>query len=356
MKKFINGVDDLLAGQLAGLVAAHPALTLHRDPVYVTRAGAPVKDKVALISGGGSGHEPMHAGYIGDGMLDGACPGEIFTSPTPDQMYECGMALNGGPGVMLLIKNYTGDVMNFETAAELLHDAGIPVATVLVDDDVAVKDSLYTAGRRGVANTVVLEKLLGAAAARGDGLEKLQELGHRYNNNGFSLGVALGACTVPAAGRPSFTLKEDEMEFGVGIHGEPGIERRTFRTLDDTVDQMFATLIENGDYQRTIRRWDRENGQWREETQHRQALGRGDQVIAMVNNLGGVPLSELYGVYHRLTACCADAGIDIARCLVGSWCTSLDMYGMSITLMRADRETLELWDAPVNTPALRWGC
>ena len=356
MKKFINGVDDLLAGQLAGLVAAHPSLVLHREPVYVTRADAPVTDKVALISGGGSGHEPMHAGYIGEGMLDGACPGEIFTSPTPDQMFECGMALDGGKGVLLLIKNYTGDVMNFETAAELLHDAGIPVATVLVDDDVAVKDSLYTAGRRGVANTVVLEKLLGAAATRGDSLDKLQELGHLFNNNGFSLGVALSACTVPAAGRPSFTLAENEMEFGVGIHGEPGIERRTFRSLDDTVDQMFATLIENGNYQRTIRRWDRESAEWREETQYKQALRRGEQVIAVVNNLGGVPLSELYGVYQRLTGCCADAGIGIARTLVGSWCTSLDMYGISITLMRADEETLALWDAPVNTPALRWGC
>ncbi len=356
MKKFINGVDDLLAGQLAGLVAAHPSLVLHRDPVYVTRIDAPVTGKVALLSGGGSGHEPMHAGYIGEGMLDGACPGEIFTSPTPDQMFECAMTLDGGHGVLLLIKNYTGDVMNFETAAELLHDAGIPVATVLVDDDVAVKDSLYTAGRRGVANTVVLEKLLGAATARGDNLDQLQALGHVLNNNGFSLGVALSACTVPAAGRPSFALAENEMEFGVGIHGEPGIERRAFHNLNDTVDQMFATLLENGHYRRIIRCWDRELGDWREEIQIKQALQRGERVIAVVNNLGGTPLSELYGVYRRLAQCCDEAGIEIARNLVGSWCTSLDMYGVSITLMRADEETLALWDAPVNTPALRWHC
>lgn len=356
MKKLINDVDNMLAGQLAGLTAAHPSLVLHRDPVFVTRADAPVAGKVALLSGGGSGHEPMHAGFVGQGILDGACPGEIFTSPTPDQMFECGMSIDSGEGVLLLIKNYTGDILNFETATELLHDAGVKVATVIVDDDVAVKDSLYTTGRRGVANTVVLEKLLGAAAARGDSLAKLQELGHLFNNNGFSLGVALVACTVPAAGKPSFTLAENEMEFGVGIHGEPGIERRPFNGLDDTVDQMFTTLIEHGNYQRPLRSWDIERSDWREETQYKQALRRGEKVIAVVNNLGGTPLSELYGVYLRLAHCCAGAGIEIVRNFVGSWCTSLDMYGVSITLMRADEETLALWDAPVNTPALRWNC
>ncbi|STT46318.1 phosphoenolpyruvate-dihydroxyacetone phosphotransferase [Klebsiella pneumoniae] len=226
MKKLINRVEDVLNEQLQGLAKAHPQLTLHQDPLYVTRTDAPVAGKVALLSGGGSGHEPMHCGYIGQGMLSGACPGEIFTSPTPDKMFECAMQIDGGEGVLLIIKNYTGDILNFETATELLHESGIKVTTVVVDDDVAVKDSLYTAGRRGVANTVLIEKLVGAAAERGDSLEACAELGRRLNNLGHSIGIALGACTVPAAGQPSFTLKDDEMEFGVGIHGEPGIDRR----------------------------------------------------------------------------------------------------------------------------------
>lgn len=280
---------------------------------------------------------------------------EIFTSPTPDKMYECAQAIDGGAGVLLIIKNYTGDVLNFETATELLHDSGLPVATVLVDDDVAVKDSLYTAGRRGVANTILMEKLLGAAAVRGDDLDALVALGHKINNQGHSIGIALGACTVPAAGKPSFILAENEMEFGVGIHGEPGIERRAFTTLDKAVDDMFHTLIEHGPYQRTIRVWDRQQGEWRDEMQGKRALTKGDRVIALVNNLGATPLSELYGVYHRLVQRCAEAGMIIERNLVGSYCTSLDMQGVSITLLRVDDELLSLWDAPVKTPALCWG-
>lgn len=355
MKKLINHVEDVLTEQLAGLAKAHPGLQLHQDPVYVTRADAPVAGKVALLSGGGSGHEPMHCGYVGQGMLSGACPGEIFTSPTPDRMFECAQAIDGGAGVLMIIKNYTGDILNFETATELLHDSGVQVATVVVDDDVAVKDSLYTAGRRGVANTVLIEKLLGAAAERGDTLAACAALGKKINNQGHSIGIALGACTVPAAGKPSFTLKDNEMEFGVGIHGEPGIDRRTFQGLNPTVDAMFDTLIENGRYQRTLRHWDCHTGTWQEEVEHKQPLTRGDRVIAMVNNLGATPLSELYGVYDRLETRCREAGIDIVRNLVGSWCTSLDMSGFSITLLKVDEELLALWDAPVNTPALKWG-
>ncbi|TQI82316.1 dihydroxyacetone kinase DhaK subunit [Serratia fonticola] len=355
MKKLINKVESVLNEQLLGMGEAHPELLVHQDPVFVTRASGPIQGKVAILSGGGSGHEPMHCGFVGEGMLDGACPGEIFTSPTPDKMYECGQAIDGGAGVLLIIKNYTGDVLNFETATELLHDSGMAVATVLVDDDVAVKDSLFTAGRRGVANTVLMEKLLGAAAMRGDDLDALVALGHKINNQGHSLGIALGACTVPAAGKPSFVLAENEMEFGVGIHGEPGIERRPFTTLDKTVDDMFHTLIEHGAYQRTIRVWDRQQGEWREESQSKRALKRGDRVIALVNNLGATPLSELYGVYHRLAERCAEAGMIIERNLVGSYCTSLDMQGVSITLLQVDDELLSLWDAPVKTPALRWG-
>lgn len=355
MKKLINKVESVLNEQLLGMGEAHPELLVHQDPVFVTRASGPIQGKVAILSGGGSGHEPMHCGFVGEGMLDGACPGEIFTSPTPDKMYECGQAIDGGAGVLLIIKNYTGDVLNFETATELLHDSGMAVATVLVDDDVAVKDSLFTAGRRGVANTVLMEKLLGAAAMRGDDLDALVALGHKINNQGHSLGIALGACTVPAAGKPSFVLAENEMEFGVGIHGEPGIERRPFTTLDKTVDDMFYTLIDHGAYQRTIRVWDRQQGEWREENQSKRALQRGDRVIALVNNLGATPLSELYGVYHRLAERCAEAGMIIERNLVGSYCTSLDMQGVSITLLQVDDELLSLWDAPVKTPALRWG-
>ena len=308
-----------------------------------------------LLSGGGSGHEPMHCGYIGQGMLSGACPGEIFTSPTPDKMFECAMQIDGGEGVLLIIKNYTGDILNFETATELLHESGIKVTTVVVDDDVAVKDSLYTAGRRGVANTVLIEKLVGAAAERGDSLEACAELGRRLNNLGHSIGIALGACTVPAAGQPSFTLKDDEMEFGVGIHGEPGIDRRRFSSLDQTVDEMFDTLLENGAYSRTLRQWDTVKGAWQEVKQSKTALQNGDRVIALVNNLGATPLSELYGVYHRLAQRCEASGIIIERNLIGSYCTSLDMSGFSITLLKVDDETLTLWDAPVHTPALNWG-
>ncbi|MEI9598994.1 dihydroxyacetone kinase subunit DhaK [Moellerella wisconsensis] len=354
MKKLINRVEDIITEVNHGLLLAHPELRLNIDPTYIVRSEAPISGKVALLSGGGSGHEPMHSGYIGQGMLDGACPGEMFTSPTPDQMLECAMAIDSGEGVLMIIKNYTGDVLNFETATELLHDAGIKVATVLVDDDVAVKDSLYTAGRRGVANTVLIEKILGAAAEQGKSLDQLAHLGHQLNNQGHSLGIALQACTVPAAGKPSFTLADNEMEFGVGIHGEPGIERRPFTHLNDTVDQMFSTLIENSAYQRVIRHWDHSNGEWVEKQQSKSPLKAGDRVIALVNNLGATPLSELYAVYGRLVQCCDAFGLTIERNLVGSYCTSLDMQGFSITLLTVDDLILSLWDSPVNTPALRW--
>ncbi|MGU3412514.1 dihydroxyacetone kinase subunit DhaK [Enterobacteriaceae bacterium C34A] len=355
MKKMINRIEEVLSEQLAGMVQAHPELQLHRDPVYVTRADAPVAGKVALLSGGGSGHEPMHCGFIGQGMLSGACPGEIFTSPTPDKIFECAMHIEGGEGVLLLIKNYTGDILNFETAAELMHESGLKVATVVIDDDVAVKDSLYTAGRRGVAVTVLIEKLVGAAAERGDPLAACAALGRKLNNLGHSIGIALSACTVPAAGEPSFLLSDNEFEFGVGIHGEPGIDRRRFSGLNQTVDDMFDTLLENGSYSRTLRHWDSTTGKWQEDQQHKAALKRGDRVIALVNNLGSTPLSELYGVYHRLALRCQQAGIVIERNLVGSYCTSLDMQGFSLSLLQVDDETLQLWDAPVHTPALNWG-
>ncbi len=272
-------------------------------------------------------------------MLDGACPGEIFTSPTPDQMYECGQAVDGGAGVLFLVKNYTGDVLNFETAVELLHGDGVKVGFSLIDDDVAVKDSLYTAGRRGVATTVLCEKLVGAAAEAGYDLARCEALARRINNQSRTIGVATHACTVPAAGKPSFTLADNEMEFGVGIHGEPGIERRPFTDLNTLVDDMFSELADNTPYGRTLRHWD-----------------RGDRVIALVNSLGGTPISELYGVYGRLATLCEEAGIHLVRNLIGPYCTSLDMTGISITLLKVDDELMTLWDAPVHTPALRRGC
>lgn len=354
MKKLINGIDTILSEQLHGFTAAHPDIVLHQDPVFLTRKAAPVAGKVAIISGGGSGHEPMHGGYVGDGMLDGAIPGEIFTSPTPDQILACAQAVDGGAGVLFIVKNYTGDVLNFETAAELAQDCGIDIGFVLTDDDVAVKDSTWTAGRRGVANTVIVEKLLGAAARDGATLDELIKLGRQINNDGFSIGAALSACTVPAAGKPSFTLAENEVEFGVGIHGEPGIERRAYSNLNTLVDQLFTTLIEQGGYHRTLRHWQRDSQSWQDFDSSKTPLQKGDKVLVMVNNLGTVPLSELYAVYHRLAERCREYGIGIVRSLVGPYCTSLDMQGLSITLTRMDDQRLALWDAPVSTPGMRW--
>lgn len=356
MKKLINAVDAVVREQLMGMAAAHPELRVSIDPHFITCANAPVQGKVALVSGGGSGHEPMHGGLVGKGMLDGACPGEIFTSPTPDQMYECGLAVNGGAGVLFLVKNYTGDVLNFETAVELLHNDGVEVGYVLIDDDVAVKDSLYTAGRRGVASTVLCEKLVGAATQAGYDLAHCEALATRINNQSRTFGVALQACTVPAAGKPSFTLADNEMEFGVGIHGEPGIARRPFHTLNQVVDEIFEQLIDNTPYRRTLRQWDRSVGQWQEIHSQTQPLVAGDKVIALVNSLGGTPISELYGVYNRLARLCEQANLQLVDNLIGPYCTSLDMTGISITLLKVDDELLKLWQAPVHTPALRRGC
>ncbi|WP_323923695.1 dihydroxyacetone kinase subunit DhaK [Aeromonas caviae] len=356
MKKLINAVDAVVREQLMGMAAAHPELKVRIEPHYITRADAPVTGKVALVSGGGSGHEPMHGGLVGKGMLDGACPGEIFTSPTPDQMYECGQAVDGGAGVLFLVKNYTGDVLNFETAVELLHGDGVKVGFALIDDDVAVKDSLYTAGRRGVATTVLCEKLVGAAAEAGYDLARCEALARRINNQSRTIGVAMNACTVPAAGKPSFILADNEVEFGVGIHGEPGIERRPFTDLNALVDDMFKELTDNSPYGRTLRHWDRASGSWQEEHTFIEPLNGGDRVIVLVNSLGGTPVSELYGVYGRLATLCEEAGIHLVRNLIGPYCTSLDMTGISITLLKVDDELMTLWDAPVHTPALRRGC
>jgi len=356
MKKLINAVEDVVKEQLEGMAVAHPdMLKIHFEPNYVVRADAPVQGKVALISGGGSGHEPMHGGFVGKGMLDAACPGEVFTSPTPDQMYEAAKAVDGGAGVLFLVKNYTGDVLNFETAAELAYADGIKVQSILIDDDAAVKDSLYTAGRRGVGTTVLVEKIVGAAAEAGYTLDQCADLARKVNQNGRSLGMALTSCTVPAAGKPTFELGEDEFEFGIGIHGEPGRERLPMKTADEITEMLAEAIIDDGPYSRTVREWDNETGDWVEKELTDPPFQAGDQVIAFVNSMGGTPVSELYAIYRKLAQICEDKGLTIVRNLIGPYITSLEMQGFSITLLKADDEILKFWDAPVVTPGLRWG-
>ena len=355
MKKLINAIDDVVKEQLEGMAAAHPEIRVNLDPKYMVRADAPVQGKVALVSGGGSGHEPMHGGFVGMGMLDGACPGEVFTSPTPDQMYECAKAVDGGAGVLFLVKNYTGDVLNFETATELAHADGIKVQSILVDDDAAVKDSLYTAGRLGVGTTVLIEKIVGAAAEAGYNLQQCADLARRVNQNGRSLGMALTSCTVPAAGRPTFELGDDEFEFGIGIHGEPGRERYKMKTADEITEMMALAIIDDGAYSRIVREWDNDKGEWFEKSLTDEPFQAGDQVLAFVNSMGGTPVSELYAVYRKLDQNCKDKGLTIVRNLIGPYITSLEMQGFSLTLLKVDDEILKFWDAPVKTPGLRWG-
>ena len=332
MKKLINSVDDVVRESLAGLAAAHADLVrVEYDPEVVIRADAPVQGKVGIVSGGGSGHEPMHGGFVGVGMLDAACPGDVFTSPTPDQMEVATKAVDGGAGVLHIVKNYTGDVMNFEMAAELAQAEGVNVEAVVIDDDVAVQDSLWTAGRRGVGATVLAEKICGASAERGDDLKTVADLCRKVNANARSMGMALTSCTVPAAGKPTFEIGDDEMEIGIGIHGEPGRERMAIKSAHEIVNMMAEAIVTDLPF------------------------SSGDNVIAMVNGMGGTPLIELYLVYNELNEFLKDKGITIARKLVGNYITSLDMAGCSITLLKADDELLQLWDAPVHTPALRWG-
>ncbi|MFI6494355.1 dihydroxyacetone kinase subunit DhaK [Streptomyces sp. NPDC050564] len=331
MKKLINAPEAVLGDALAGIAAAHPGLKVDTDNKVITRAGGTRAGKVALLSGGGSGHEPLHGGFVGLGMLDAACPGEVFTSPVPGQMLTAAQAVDGGAGVVFIVKNYTGDVLNFQMGAELAAEEGITVETVLVDDDVAVQDSTYTAGRRGTGATVFVEKIAGALAEQGADLSAVAEMGKRVNASSRSFAVALTACTTPASGKPGFDLPEDEIEVGVGIHGEPGRRREKLRTAKEIVATALDAILED------------------------QPLAAGDETIVMVNGLGGTPLIELYVVFNEVAAALAAKGVVIARNLVGNYVTSLDMAGVSITVCKADADMLTLWDAPVNTPALRWG-
>jgi dihydroxyacetone kinase-like protein len=332
MKKLINAPGDVLQESLRGLEAAHSdRLRVSYDPPFVVRADAPVSGKVGLVSGGGSGHEPMHGGFVGQGMLDAACPGEVFTSPTPDQMQAATKAVDGGAGVLHVVKNYTGDVMNFDMAADLTKADGVEVESVVTNDDVAVQDSLYTAGRRGVGITVLLEKICGGGAEDGRSLHDVAELGRRVNANGRSMGMALTPCITPASGAPSFELADDEVEIGIGIHGEPGRFREKIGPASQIAERLVTPIVEDLPF------------------------SSGDRVLAFLNGMGGTPLIELYVMYGEMAKLLDQRGLRIERNLIGNYITSLEMQGCSITLLKLDNEMVRYWDAPVNTPGLRWG-
>ncbi len=331
MKKLINSPDDVVKEALEGVAAAYPGrLRVSFDPPMVVRADAPVQGKVGLISGGGSGHEPMHGGFVGRGMLDAACPGEVFTSPTPDQMQAATQAVDGGAGVLHVVKNYTGDVMNFDMAADLARTDGIEVEAVVTNDDVAVEDSLYTAGRRGVGITVILEKICGGAAEDRRSLQEVAELARKVNANGRSMGMALTPCITPASGSPSFELADDEVEIGIGIHGEPGRFREKIGPASQIAERLMTPIVEDLPF------------------------SSGDRVLAFVNGMGGTPLIELFVVYNEVAKLAQKHGLTIERNLIGNYITSLEMQGCSITLLKLDDEMVAYWDAPVNTPGLRW--
>jgi dihydroxyacetone kinase-like protein len=332
MKKLINSPESAVKDALAGMALAHADLiAVHYDPDFIVRTGAPRKGKVGIISGGGSGHEPMHGGFVGLGMLDAACPGAVFTSPVPDQMLAATKAVDGGAGVLHIVKNYTGDVMNFEMAAELAAAEGSEVVAVVTNDDVAVKDSTWTAGRRGVGVTVLLEKIVGAAAEDGANLAEVKRIAEKVNAQGRSMGMALTSCIVPSAGKPTFDLPEDEMEIGIGIHGESGRRREKIKSAAAITEMLATPILEDLPF------------------------SSGDRVLAFVNGMGGTPLIELYIVFSELARILKVKNITIGRSLVGSYITSLEMAGCSITLLKLDDELTKLWDAPVHTPALRWG-
>lgn len=329
MKMLINVAETVVADALRGMAAAHPELVVDAENRVIVRRDAPVEGKVALLSGGGSGHEPLHGGFVGPGMLDAACPGEVFTSPVPDQMVRAAAAVDSGHGVLFIVKNYTGDVLNFQMAAELAEDEGVQVASVLVNDDVAVTDSTFTAGRRGTGATLFVEKIAGAAAEEGMPLERVEALARQVVESSRSFGVALSACTTPAKGSPTFDLPSGELELGVGIHGEPGRERRAMMTSREIADFTVDAVLEDLDPRLPV--------------------------LVLVNGMGATPLLELYGFNAEVRRVLDERGVAVARTLVGNYVTSLDMAGCSVTLCQVDGELLRLWDAPVQTAGLRWG-
>lgn len=325
----INVAETVVTDALKGMASAHPELNVDVENRVIVRRDAPVAGKVALVSGGGSGHEPLHGGFVGPGMLAAACPGEVFTSPVPDQMVRAAAAVDSGAGVLFIVKNYTGDVLNFDMAAELAEDEGVQVAKVLVNDDVAVTDSLYTAGRRGTGATLFVEKIAGAAAEEGQPLERVEAIARQVNENARSFGVALSACSTPSKGAPTFDLPSGELELGIGIHGEPGRERRPMMTSGEIADYSVNVVLED--------------------------LNPSSPVLVLVNGMGATPLLELYGFNAEVQRVLEERGVPVARTLVGNYVTSLDMVGASVTICQADEELLRLWDAPVSTAGLRWG-
>lgn len=332
MKKLINDPKNVVREALLGFERAHSDLVrVEYDPAYIVRLNAPVPGKVGILSGGGSGHEPLHGGFVGYGMLDAAVPGPVFTSPTPDPIVAATQAVNSGAGVLYIVKNYTGDVLNFETAADLAMAEGIDLRTVMIDDDVAVTDSLHTAGRRGVGGTVLVEKIAGAAAERGDDLDAVTAIARLVNDSVRSMGVALNPCMVPHLGEPSFTLADDEIEIGIGIHGEPGRSRIAIEPADAIVDRILGPILEDLPFE------------------------TGDEVLLFVNGMGGTPLIELYIAYRRAAEVLEQRGIAVARSLVGNYITALEMQGFSISVLKLDDQLTALWDAPVQTAVLRWG-
>ena len=329
MKKFLNSKDDFLKESLQGFGAAHQdIITCHYDPNFITRSKATKKGKVAIISGGGSGHEPMHGGFVGYGMLDAACPGFVFSSPSPDQMIAASEKVEGGEGILFIVKNYSGDIMNFQMAAEMMTG---PSKTLLINDDVAVEDSLFTTGRRGVAATVIVEKIVGSLAESGGSLEECKKLGNKVNVNSGSMGIAFSSCIVPAAGKPTFELRSDEMEFGVGIHGEPGRRRDKIKSAQEITNELLNVILED----------------LKPENK--------DEILLFVNGMGGTPISELYLIYDNARKMLDNKKIKIARSLVGNYCTSLEMQGASITITKLDQELANHWDTPVHTSGMRWG-
>ncbi|MEK9650545.1 MAG: dihydroxyacetone kinase subunit DhaK [Pelagibacteraceae bacterium] len=329
MKKFINKTDDFLKESLQGFGAVHSEIiNVYFEPNFITRAQPTKKGKVALITGGGSGHEPMHGGYVGYGMLDAACPGFVFSAPTPDQMLAAVEKVDGGAGVLFLVTNYSGDIMNFQMASEMLQS---PNETVLINDDVAVENSSFTTGRRGVAATILIEKIVGSLAEFGGSLEACKALGDKVNKNSGSMGVAFSSCTVPAAGKPTFELAADEMEFGVGIHGEPGRRRDKIKPAQQISEELLEAILED------------------------LKPNTNEQVLLFINGLGGTPLTELYLLFDNAKQILDKKNIKVSRSLVGNYCTSLEMQGASITLTKLDEDIIKHWDSPVHTAGMRWG-
>lgn len=356
MKKFLNRPETYVREGLEGMAAAYPdRVKVNVDPIFAYRADAPVEGKVSVISGGGSGHEPTHAGFVGMGMLHAACPGDVFVSPTTEQIIGAIKKVQGGAGVLNIVKCYWDDIEVFMRATEWAYTQGIPCANILIDDDVALKASAYSHGRRGTGTTVLAEKICGAASDRWYDLKRLADLCRRVNVGGRTMGVALTPCTVPLKGIPSFEIGDDEIEFGIGIHGEPGRERMKIKPSDELVEMMALEIVNDAAYARKVQEWDRTKGQWVDVELTSEPFKSGDHVLAFVNGMGGTPMPELYVIYRKLAEVCEKKGLIIERRLVGTYITAIEMRGASITLLKLDEEMVTLWDAPVRTPALRWG-